>query len=127
MWISTLRLSTMWEVTAIRELAIKHLHKLDAVHLINLGTELHVSQWVINGCLRLIGRKHGPTKEECDALGIDFAVQLYGLRERMLSEPITSKRSGSREYQLEYQNIVTKLVRETFPTRCLVTVDNSRS
>ena len=111
----------MWEVTEIREFAIIRLNRLlDAVHLINLGTELHVSQWVISGCHRLIARKHGPTKEECDDLGIDFAVQIYGLRERMLSEPVTSQRTGSRQYQLEYQNIVTKLVRETFPDRILV-------
>ena len=122
MWISTLRLSTMWEVTAVRDLAVKNLTKLiDAVAMINLGTELHVSQWVISGCHRLIARKHGPTKEECDDLGIDFAVQIYGLREHMLTEAIPSaKGPGSREYQLEYQRIVTNLVREKFPDRIAV-------
>jgi hypothetical protein len=65
-WISTLKLSTMWEVTALRDLAIRNLNQLGEVDMILLGSEYRVSQWFISGCTRLIMRKHGPTEEECN-------------------------------------------------------------
>jgi hypothetical protein len=103
---STLKLSTMWEVTALRELAIRNLNKLDVVNMILLGSEYRVSQWFITGCTKLITRNHGPTEEEGGLLGIGFIVQIYKLRERMLSL------RGS-ELRYDYQRVV----RETFPDK----------
>jgi hypothetical protein len=115
MWKSTLKLSSMWDVTAVRDLAIKYLNKLlDVVEMILLGTEYRVSQWFITGCFRLITRSQGPTEEECNLLGISFAVQIYGLREKISSQSIPK---GLANYQPEAQGIVTKLVRETFSDR----------
>ena len=109
-----MKLSTMWEVTTIRDLAIRNLNKLGEVDMILLGTEYRVSQWFINGCFRLITRNGGPTEEESNLLGIAFVVQIYGLRERMSSLRITK---GSGNYQAECQRVVPQLVRETFPDR----------
>ena len=99
----------MWEVTALRDLAIKYLNQLlDVVNMILLGSEYRVSQWTITGCTRLIIRGSGPTEEECNRLGIAFVVQIYGLRERILSLRIPKADS---------QRVVSQLVRETFPDR----------
>jgi hypothetical protein len=108
-WKSTLKLSTMWEVTALRDLAIRNLNQLDMVDMILLGSKYRVSQWFITGCTKLIMRNHGPTEEEGILLGIGFVVQIYGLRERMLLLRIT-KGSGA---CLDCQRIV----RETFPDK----------
>ena len=116
MWKSTLKLATMWEATAVRDLAINNLTKLDVVDMILLGTEYRVSLWFINGCLKLIHRKHGPTEEECNLLGISFVVQIYGLRERKLS-----RRTMSHSECLPF---MTNLVRETFSDRI---VDDSKT
>lgn len=116
-WKSTLKLSTMWEVTALRDLAIKNLNKLDAIEMILFGTEYRVSHWFINGCYRLIVRKTGPTEKECDLLGINTAVQIYGLRERWLSEAHRISRIGKGPGMSECQDFVTKIVRETFSDR----------
>ena len=108
----------MWEVTAVRDLAIKNLdNRLDAVDMILLGTEYHVSQWFMTGCSKLITRSCGPTEQECSLLGIGFIVQIYGLRERMLSVRIPNMLKGSGAYQSHYEHIVAKLVQETFPDR----------
>ena len=98
----------MWEVTALRDLAIRSLNQLDVVDMILLGSEYHVSQWFINGCSRLIMRSNGPTEEEGKLLGIGFVVQIYGLRERMLSLRI----KGAGAY-FDCQ----RAVRETFPDK----------
>ena len=84
----------MWDVTALRELAIRNLNLLDVIDLILLGVEHRVTQWFISGCTKLILRTHGPTEEEGHLLGMGFIVQIYGLRERMLTLRIT-KGSGA--------------------------------
>ena len=106
----------MWEATTLRDLAIKYLNKLDVVDMILLGSKYHVSQWFVTGCYKLIMRSCGPTEKESNILGIGFVVQIYGLRERLLSirmPPNLLKGSGA--YQSHCQNIVAQLVRETFP------------
>lgn len=107
-WKSTLKLSTMWEVNALRELAIRNLNQLEVVDLILLGSQYRVSQWFITGCTKLIMRNQGPTEEEGHLLGIGFIVKIYGLRERMLSILLT-KGPGAFDCQ--------RVVRETFPDK----------
>ena len=96
----------MWEVKALRDLAIRNLNQLDVVDMLLLGSEYHVSQWFITGCTRLIMRNQGPTEEEGHLLGIGFIVKIYGLRERMLSA-----RLGPGIFDCQ------RVVRETFPDK----------
>lgn len=67
----------MWEVKALRDLAIRNLNQLDVVDMLLLGSEYHVSQWFITGCTRLIMRNQGPTEEEGHLLGIGFIVKKF--------------------------------------------------
>ena len=99
----------MWEITALRDLAIRNLNQLDVCDMILLGSEYRVSQWFITGCTKLIMRSHGPTEEEGNLLGIGFVVQVYGLRERMLSLRLTKGSSAYFDFQ--------RVVRETFPDK----------
>jgi len=113
MWLSTLKLSTMWEVTALRDLAIKNLNKLDAANMILLGTKYRVPAWFITGCCRLIMGKPGPTEEDCNRLGIGFVVEIYRLREQVLSH----RTSTANFSKAEHQQYVQKLVQDAFPDR----------
>jgi hypothetical protein len=97
----------MWEVTALRDLAIRNLNQLDVCDLILLGCQYRVSQWFIAGCSKLIMRSNGPTEEEGNLLGIGFVVKIYGLRERMLSLRMANAPGTSFDFQ--------RVVRETFP------------
>ena len=76
--------------------------------MILLGSEYRVSHWLISGCTRLVTRKHGPTEEECNLLGIGFAVQIYGIRERMWLLRMHGSYSDS---------CCQRAVRETFPDK----------
>lgn len=109
MWISTLKLSTMWEFTTLRDLAIRNLNQLDMIDMILLGSKYRVSQWFVTGCTKLIMRSCGPTEEEGNLLGMGFVVQIYGLRERMLSIRIIKGSGASFDCQ--------RVVRETFPDK----------
>jgi len=85
-WISALKLSTMWDVSSLRKLSIENLKpKLNAVGLILLGSDYHISPWFVNGCVTLITRIQGPTEEEGGLLGMRTTVNIYGIRERFLS------------------------------------------
>jgi hypothetical protein len=102
----------MWEVTALRDLAIRNLNKLDAADMILLGTKYRVPAWFITGCSRLIMAKPGPTEEDCNRLGIGFVVEIYGLREHMFESPHRMTLKGA-----DCQQYVQKLVQNTFPDR----------
>lgn len=98
----------MWEITALRDLAIRNMNQLDVCDMVLLGSEYRVSLWFITGCTKLIMRSNGPTEEEANVLGIGFVVQIYGLRERMLTVRLT-KGPGVFDCQ--------RVVRETFPDK----------
>lgn len=100
----------MWEITALRDLAIRNMNQLDVVDMILLGSEYHVSLWFVTGCTKLIMRSYGPTEEEGNVLGIGFVVTIYGLRERMLTHRYTK---GQGVGAIECQRVV----RETFPDK----------
>ena len=101
----------MWEVTGLRELAIRNLNQLGAVDMILFGSKYRVSQWFVTGCTKLIARKNGPTEEECKLLGIGFVLQIYGIRERMMVVRMT-KGPGA-----HYDTSCERAVRETFPDK----------
>jgi hypothetical protein len=112
-WISTLKLSTMWEVATLRDLAIRHLvNHLDAVKLVLLGAEYRVSQWFIDGCTKLINRSQGLTEEEGNQLGVNLIVKIVGIRERMFSLRIERTIKGSAPH-LDCE----RAVREGFPDK----------
>jgi hypothetical protein len=98
----------MWEVSGLRDLAVRNLNQLDVVDMILLGSQYRVSQWFITGCTKLITRNQGPTEEEGILLGIGFIVKIYGLRERMLTLLLT-KGPGTFDCQ--------RAVRESFPDK----------
>jgi hypothetical protein len=81
----------MWEVTALRSLAISHLNKLDTIEMILLGDEYRVLQWFVGGCTKLIVRGQGPTAEEAALLGVGLTVQIYGIRERFITFRLNNK------------------------------------
>lgn len=105
-WKSTLKLSTMWEVTELRDLAIRNMNQLNVCDMILLGTEYRVSKWLVNGCTKLIIRSHGLTEEEGNLLGMGFVVQIYGLRESTLLQRMVKGSTANIECE--------RLVRETF-------------
>jgi hypothetical protein len=103
----------MWEVTALRNLAIRNMNKLDVCDMISLGSKYRISKWFLTGCTKLIMRSHGPTEEEGNLLGMGFVVQIYGLRERWLSLSSGIRSTGGPSDE----SVVQQIVRKTFPDK----------
>lgn len=100
----------MWEVEALRNLAIRQLvNQLDAVNMILLGSEYRVPRWFYTGCTRLITRSQGPTEAEGNLLGMHLIVQIYGIRELSLRTRANLGPGAHFDYQ--------RAVREAFPDR----------
>lgn len=116
-WISTLKLSTMWDFTALRELAIRNLvNKLDPIEMILLGSQYRISQWFIGGCTTLIRRHQGLKEEEGDRLGMRLTVQICGIRERMIHHAHANRSTIPFDYQ--------RAVREAFPDKIVDHADD---
>lgn len=82
-WTSVLRLSTMWEITGVRELAITRLTALpvDPVEKVVLARECHVEEWLVPALSHFVQRALPLGKREVDELGIDTVLKLAEIRE----------------------------------------------
>ncbi|KAK0486309.1 hypothetical protein IW261DRAFT_791106 [Armillaria novae-zelandiae] len=103
-WISVLRLSTMWHLSDIRQLAIKHLQQdatLDAVEQVVLAKAYSVSSWLRTGYLSLVKRMQPLSVEEAEQIGYRSAIQIYQMR-----EDAVVKQAGNRGY-VKYNGTLT--------------------
>jgi hypothetical protein len=81
-WESALKLSTIWEFTDIRDLAIRELSKMDiGVDAIMLGREYSVASLLLQGCVKLAKREETISTEDGQMLGWETAIQLFQVRE----------------------------------------------
>ncbi|KAG7449823.1 uncharacterized protein BT62DRAFT_871066, partial [Guyanagaster necrorhizus] len=82
-WISVLRLSTMWHLSDIRQLTIKHLQEmvLDPVEHVVLAKSYSVSSWLRTGYLGLVKRTQPLSLEEAEKIGFQSAIQIFQVRE----------------------------------------------
>jgi hypothetical protein len=86
-WISVLGLSTQWEMTRIRTLAIKSVKAALAPddhlahRLLNLGQEYRVDEWVIASIVFFIKRKEPMGLNDVEIIGIENVLKIASLRE----------------------------------------------
>ncbi|KAK0212377.1 hypothetical protein DFS33DRAFT_21679 [Desarmillaria ectypa] len=103
-WTSVLRLSTMWHLSDIRQLAIKHLQqdpKLDPVERVVLAKSYSVSSWLRLGYLSLVKRAQPLSVDEAEQIGFKSAIQIFQLR-----EDAVVKQAGNRGY-VKYNGTLT--------------------
>ncbi|PBK86946.1 hypothetical protein ARMGADRAFT_939679 [Armillaria gallica] len=79
-WISILKLSTMWEMTEIRNAAISGILerrlKIDATERIALGKQYNVSMLVASGIISLVNQRGGVSDEQIAVLGLEMALRI---------------------------------------------------
>jgi len=81
-WISVLKLSTMWEFSEYRKLAIDKLSKsLRLVDKICLAKEYKVADWLMEGYIGLASRQETISSDDEEKLGLSTVVRLFRLRE----------------------------------------------
>lgn len=81
-WESALKLSTIWRMGDIRNLAVLNLsNDLDSVDKILLGQAYGLPNWLLAGCNELAEREKPITTPEIQRLGADKVARLCQLRE----------------------------------------------
>lgn len=89
-WISTLKLSTMWGFSDIRERAKQELSKkelgMGTVEKIECARRFEIKEWLLEGFNELLQRADPITDEEAEHLGWKTVAKVARLRERHLIE-----------------------------------------
>ncbi|KAK0486300.1 hypothetical protein IW261DRAFT_1559705 [Armillaria novae-zelandiae] len=89
-WISILKLSTMWEMTEIRNAAIAGILecqlKIDATERISLGKEHNVPMLVTSGIVSLVNQRGGVSEKQIAALGLEMALRIQCIRVKLLED-----------------------------------------
>lgn len=82
-WVSVLKLSTMWEFTAIRQVALKELEgsNLDAGQKYLLAQECGVDQWLVPALSALAARCDPLSEVDVDTFGLGCVLKLARVRE----------------------------------------------
>ncbi|KAG6330948.1 hypothetical protein ID866_8141 [Astraeus odoratus] len=94
-WTSVLKLSMTWDFKAIRQAAIDALDvsQIGPVDRVVLARQYDIKDWLLPA-LNQLARRHEPTSlEEAGRMGIDFALKLASVRERIMMI-YTSSHSG---------------------------------
>jgi hypothetical protein len=85
-WNSILHLATRWEFDDVRALAIREIQRqpLTSVEVVCLSREFDIqSQWTLKAYTQLCERPQALTLQEASALGLQTAVLIAQLRERL--------------------------------------------
>jgi len=82
-WISTLKLSTMWDFFEVRKLAIQTLSTMgmDPVSQVASALQYDVPKWLFAGLESLVKRKEAISIPEAKILGLETAIRIYQIRE----------------------------------------------
>lgn len=121
-WTSVLRLSTRWQLAAIRELAIEKMTvmPMDPTTKIVLSQEFSVTQWFKPACEQLVARPAILTMSEAHKIGLEAAVQVFHMREltRSCSRSAIPSSPNNCEGQLPAMQEESSTVRDA-PTESL--------
>jgi hypothetical protein len=87
-WTAVLKLSTMWDFSHVRKLAIKELSNvaMNPVHRILLARQCTVQKWLFAGCEELAKRTEPISIREAEQLGWDTAILIFQIREKSLAK-----------------------------------------
>ncbi|KAG5636044.1 hypothetical protein H0H81_009268 [Sphagnurus paluster] len=85
-WIAVLKLSNMWEMDKVRELAITKLTActMDSIEKILLSREYHVPAWLRSGYQEFVDREAMLSDDDCQKISYRSATQIFRIREDKL-------------------------------------------
>jgi len=105
-WIAVLKLSTMWEFDGLRMAAIDTLghSKINAVDKLVAAKRYNIDEWLLPALLSLAQRPELISIEEGHRIGLETALKLASVREKLKVEPVQKLSAAT-----------------TYHTRCTVT------
>jgi hypothetical protein len=84
-WISVLDLSTMWQMQALRDDAIRHLGTVvSEVDKLVLAEKYDIPPWILPALTTLVNRDEALSVDESREIGFERAIKIAALRERRL-------------------------------------------
>jgi hypothetical protein len=96
-WESALKLSMIWGMSDVRNVAIENLaDDIDSMDRILLGQAYGVPDWLLSGCKTLAERDEPISGQEGRRLGPDIAVKLCQIREAGIKASIQPAPSQAR-------------------------------
>jgi len=98
-WISILKLSTMWEFSYARDLAIKELsgRAMDPITKVLLARQYSIPKWLLAAYHELVNRKELVSCDEAQQLGLNVAIQIFHIREKAISARVVCQKGWSDE------------------------------
>jgi hypothetical protein len=93
-WISILKLSTMWEFSYARDLAIKELsgRAMDPITKVLLARQYSIPKWLLAAYHELVNRKELVSCDEAQQLGLNVAIQIFHIREKAISARVVCQK-----------------------------------
>ncbi|KIM53064.1 hypothetical protein SCLCIDRAFT_1223238 [Scleroderma citrinum Foug A] len=88
-WMAVLKLSTMWEFDGLRKAAIDTLgySKINAVDKLVAANRYNIDEWLLPALLSLAQRPESFSIEEGHRIGLETALKLASVREKLKVEP----------------------------------------
>ncbi|KAG6815290.1 hypothetical protein H0H93_010323 [Arthromyces matolae] len=80
-WISVLKLSSLWTMIDLRELAIKSLERLGLIRKVVLARTYGIITWLKESYIDLASRYETPSMDDAQRLGLETTVKLFNIRE----------------------------------------------
>ncbi|RPD82635.1 hypothetical protein L226DRAFT_33001 [Lentinus tigrinus ALCF2SS1-7] len=87
-WVAVLDLSTRWEMASVRSWALKCLKNEDCLTRLVLARKYDILEWRVPAVKELAVRASPLTPEEFHKLGVDLALRVVALRERVRSSTV---------------------------------------
>jgi len=103
-WLVVLKLSTKWHFQEIRKLAIDKLGVpekkggLSDIQRVLTGSELYILSWFQDGLVGIVKSKALINTEMAKALGQDWALRLYQIRDRFINAAARTDADGATNY-----------------------------
>ncbi|KAI0724470.1 hypothetical protein C8T65DRAFT_734091 [Cerioporus squamosus] len=84
-WVAVLDLASRWEIPAVRSWALKNLKNEECLTRLMLASKYDIVEWRAPAMRDLVVRPHPLTSEEFHKLGVELALKVVALRERIRS------------------------------------------
>ncbi|KAI6124775.1 hypothetical protein EDD16DRAFT_521522 [Pisolithus croceorrhizus] len=118
-WISVLKLSTMWEFASLRTAAVRGLEanvaspcRLDLIEKVVFATRYDIKEWLLPSLLAIARRPNPISVEEGRRLGIETALKLASVREKLRLQGHTRLVVGDRDpsaASLDFTPVIRKV------------------
>ncbi|KAH7907393.1 hypothetical protein BJ138DRAFT_1014582 [Hygrophoropsis aurantiaca] len=112
-WAAVLKLSTKWGFENARQQAIDQMESMsiDPIDKICLARDYDVDEWLAPAVNDLVKREEPINVNDVDRLGLEFALKVAAIRERVANHPSASLQIGDRQVEhLDFTSSVAAML-----------------